>query len=103
MPQPPFGIRWVHVFEEDSAAGAVYRPDSAAIPLSRRPREQFELNADGSARIFLPGPGDRPQPVAATWRKDGDAIVVQGAGTRGGTALEYRIVERLPDRLLVGK
>ncbi|HKC42266.1 MAG TPA: hypothetical protein VKC64_00470 [Burkholderiales bacterium] len=103
MPQPPFGIRWVHVFEEDSAAGAVYRPDSAAIPLSRRPREQFELSADGSARIFVPAPDDRPQPVTATWREEGDVIVVQGPRARGGAALEYRIVERLPDRLVVEK
>jgi len=102
MPPPPFGIRWVHVFEEDSAAGAVYRPDSAAIPLSRRPREQFELNADGSARIFLPGPADRPQAVAGTWREEGGAIVVEGPRARGA-ALEYRIVERLPDRLLIEK
>jgi hypothetical protein len=103
MPQPRFGIRWVHVFEEDSAAGAVYRPDSAAIPLSRRPREQLELNADGSARVFLPGPGDRPKAVAATWRQEGDAIVVRRAAARGGAALEVRIVEQRPDRLLVRK
>jgi len=103
MPPPPFGIRWVHVFEEDSAAGAVYRPDSGAIPLSRRPREQFELSADGSARIFLPGPDDRPQAVTGTWREEGGAIVVLGPRARGGAALEYRIVERLPDRLLIAK
>jgi hypothetical protein len=102
MPQPPFGIRWVHVFEEDSPAGAVYRPDSPAIPLSRRPRESLELNADGSARLFLPGPADRPRTVAATWRQEGDAIVVRGAATRGAP-VEVRIVEQRPDRLLVGK
>ncbi len=100
---PPFGIRWVHVFEEDSAAGAVYRPDSSEIPLSRRPRAQLELNADGSARVFQCGPGDRPEAVAATWRKEGDAIVVRCAGARGGAALEVWIVEQRPDRLLVRK
>ena len=39
-----FTTRWVHVFEEDTAEGAVYRPEDDQIPLSRRPRERLEYS-----------------------------------------------------------
>jgi hypothetical protein len=59
--------RWVHVFEEDTPEGAVYRPEDDNIPLSRRPREQLQFAADGSVRVFMPGQDDRlvAQPAAA--------------------------------------
>ena len=83
-----FATAWVHVFEEDTAAGAVYRPEDADIPLSRRPRERLELHADGSARVFTAGPDDRPVGRPATWS---DA---------SGNA-DVRIIARSPDRLVV--
>lgn len=92
-----FGTRWVHVFEEDTPAGAVYRAEDDAIPLSRRPREQLELERDGTARLFVAGPDDRPAERPATWREDGDVIVV--SAREGGA--ELRIVERSPERLVV--
>lgn len=92
-----FGTRWVHVFEEDTPAGAVYRAEDDAIPLSRRPREQLELDRDGIARLFVAGPDDRPAERLATWREDGDVIVV--SAREGGA--ELRIVERSPERLVV--
>lgn len=92
-----FGTRWVHVFEEDTPAGAVYRAEDDAIPLSRRPREQLELRRDGSARLFVPGPADRPVEQPATWQEEGGVLVVRA---REGGA-ELRIVERSPTRLVV--
>jgi hypothetical protein len=92
-----FGTRWVHVFEEDTPAGAVYRAEGDAIPLSRRPREQFELRRDGSARLFAPGAADRPVEQAATWREEDGVLIVRA---RDGDT-EVRIVERSPERLLV--
>ena len=92
-----FGTRWVHVFEEDTAEGAVYRAEDDAIPLSRRPREQLELRRAGSAYLFVPGPDDRPVEQPATWREEGGVIVVHAR--EGGT--ELRIVERSPERLVV--
>jgi hypothetical protein len=91
------GTRWVHVFEEDTPAGAVYRREDAAIPLSRRPREQLELRPGGAARLFVPGPADRPVEQPATWREEGGLIVV--SAREGGA--ELRIVERSPERLVV--
>jgi hypothetical protein len=82
MPQPGDRLaatRWVHVFEEDTADGAVYRPEDADIPLSRRPREQIEFSPDGSARVFEGGPDDR--------------LVARRAAVR--------IIEQSPDRLVV--
>ena len=93
-----FGTRWVHVFEEDTLEGAVYRPDSADLPLSRRPREQIELSADGSARVTMPGPDDRPAPMRARWEKQGGEVSIRITGTG---AQELRIVSHSAGRLVV--
>jgi hypothetical protein len=96
-----FGRRWSHSFEEDSAAGRVYRPESWDFPLSRRPRESFVLESNGSAEIFAPGAADRPERQSASWTQDGDEIVIRAAkkGRRAGATL--RIVEHDPDRILI--
>jgi hypothetical protein len=91
-----FATRWVHVFEEDTAQGAVYRPEDGDIPLSRRPRERLELARDGSAKVFTPGPDDRHVAQPATWREDGGAVVIR---THDGG--ERRIVDRSPGRIVV--
>ena len=91
-----FTTRWVHLHEEDTAAGAVYRPLEGEIPLSRRPREQFDLSPGGSARLFTGSPDDRLAERPATWREDAGTT---GARTPG--AAEIRIIQRSPDRLVV--
>ena len=68
-----FATGWVHAFEEDTAEGAVYRPRGSKLPLSRRPRERLELDADGTARIFVQGPDDRYIEQPASWRDEGGA------------------------------
>jgi hypothetical protein len=98
--QSLFAQRWVHVFEEDTAEGAVYRPEDADLPLSRRPREVLELAPDGTAHVLVPGPDDRLQKQAARWSEEGNEVVIRSTGkTRG--AKEYRIVKRSPERLVV--
>ena len=91
-----YATRWVHVFEEDDADGAVYRPAEDKIPLSRRPRTQFELSADGSARVFVPGADDRPAGGPASWRDEDGTIVI-----RPDHGPELRVVKRSRDRLTV--
>jgi hypothetical protein len=93
-----FSTRWVHVFEEDTPEGAVYRPDSADLPLSRRPREQLELKADGSASVTMAGPDDRPAPIHAHWQEEGGEVSIR---TTGPAARELRIVSHSADRLIV--
>ena len=92
-----FATAWVHAFEEDTAEGAVYRPRGSKLPLSRRPRQRLELDADGTARIFVEGPDDRYIEQPASWREEDGAVVVRAR--EGGVAL--RIVDRSPDRLVV--
>ena len=87
---------WVHVFEEDTPEGATFRPEDADIPLSRRPRERFELRPDGSAVLMMGGPDDRPVEEPARWTREGSQIVVTA-----GDAERLRIVRQSPDRLIV--
>jgi hypothetical protein len=93
---PLFATTWVHVFEQDGGRGAVYRPETDPIPLSRRPRERLELSEDGSARVLAPGPDDRFVEQPATWSDEDDEIVVR---TQAGA--ELRIVDRSSSRLVV--
>lgn len=95
------GKRWVHAFEEDTSDGEVYRPDDENVPLSRRPREAFELNPDGTARVFRPAPDDRMTPTEASWTDEGDAVVLRAPAGSGSRSVQLRITEAGPDRLLV--
>ena len=92
-----FAKTWVHVFEEDTPAGATYRTEDSDIPLSRRPRERLVLAKDGSARILLPGPDDRFVEQAATWKKEGGTLVVRA--DKG--SVEMSIAQKAPDALIV--
>jgi len=92
-----FGTTWVHVFEEDTAEGAVYRPEDDDIPLSRRPRERIQLQPDGSARISVQGPDDRYVDQPATWKEEKGAVVIR----KGPGATPLRLVSQSPSRLVV--
>ena len=92
-----FGTTWVHVFEEDTAQGAVYRPEEDDIPLSRRARERIRLQADGSASVLVQGADDRPVEQPAKWREEGGVLVIE----RGKGAPSLRVVSHSPSRLIV--
>ncbi|MDQ6939655.1 MAG: hypothetical protein M3119_05800 [Verrucomicrobiota bacterium] len=92
---PLFATTWVHVFEEDTERGAVYRPEEDDIPLSRRPRERIQLRANGSATVQLSGADDRYVEQPAKWSKQGDSIVIQTGKQK------LRVVEQSPSRLVV--
>jgi hypothetical protein len=87
----------VHVFEEDTAEGAVYRPENADIPLSRRPRERLVLEPDGGAKIYTQGPDDRYVEQPAAWRDEGNTLVIRTR--QGGPVLH--VVEWSPSRLVI--
>jgi hypothetical protein len=86
----------VHVFEEDTQAGAVYRPEESDIPLSRRPRTVIELDRGGLARVYTGGPDDRRIASSARWRVSGGAIAIDRPG-----AAPLRVSSWAEDRLLV--
>lgn len=97
-----FATPWVHVFEEDSADGEVYRPEGSDIPLSRRPRRRLSFSPDGSARVALPGPDDRPRERPATWQQEGDDVVVRST-SEGGAEQVLHVSLQTPTRLIVKK
>jgi hypothetical protein len=99
--QQVFETRWVHAFEEDSAGGEVYRPETEDIPLSRRPRRRIALSPDGSARIGVPGPADRPVEMDATWNREGDEFVIRTKASGGRREEVLRVSVQSPTRLLV--
>lgn len=92
-----FSTTWVHVFEQDTAHTAVFRPEEGDIPLSRRPRRRIALRRDGTARLLIQGPDDRPVEHPALWTIEDEGIVVRA--TAG--LPEFLIVDRTPERLLV--
>jgi hypothetical protein len=91
-----FTTRWVHVFEEDTAEGAVYRPENDDIPLSRRPRERLELSADGTAKIITQGPDDRLIAKPATWTSG-----ARETASAAPSSADVVIVKKSPSRLIV--
>jgi hypothetical protein len=89
------------MFEEDTGAAAVYRPETADVPLSRRPRGRLALSPDGTARITVAGPDDRPIDKNAEWEREGDGVVVRARGERGSADQVLRVTIESPTRLLV--
>jgi hypothetical protein len=98
-----FAAPWVHLFEEDSADGELYRPDTGDIPLSRRPRRRLSFSPDGSVRVALPGPDDRLREEHASWQQEGDDVVVRSTSDRGGAEQVLRLSLQSPTRLIVRK
>jgi hypothetical protein len=95
-----FETTWVHVFEEDGAEGAVYRPEEGEVPLSRRPRQRLSFSPDGSARLVVGGPDDRSQELAARWTEEaGEITVTAESAARSFKTLRVRVMAS--DRLLV--
>jgi hypothetical protein len=98
---PVFRSRWIHAFEEDSAEGEVYRPETEAIPLSRRPRQRLELAPDGSARLWVPGADDRPRAGQARWHMEGEEIAVTLEAGDSRPEQVLRVSIQSPTRLVV--
>jgi hypothetical protein len=92
-----FATGWVHVFEEDTAEGAVYRPEDGDIPLSRRPRERIKLESNGTATLSTLGEDDRYVGRPATWKEQKGELIIRPKA--GGPAL--RIVDRRGDRWII--
>jgi hypothetical protein len=98
-----FRTRWIHVFEEDTADGEVYRPETEDVPLSRRPRRRFSLSPDGTARVLVAGPDDRFVEIPARWVTEGEPVPESAYRAAGKAGTVIRILERSPTRLVVSK
>ena len=89
------------MFEEDGGAAAVYRPETDDVPLSRRPRGRLTLSPDGTGRVTVGGPDDRPLDTRAEWKQEGDDLVVRAKGERGAADQVLQVTIDSPTRLLV--
>ncbi len=95
------GIRWIHLFEDDTPTGSVYRPDSTKIPLSRRPRRRFELHPDGTATLFTGGPDDRFESRPGVWRTNADGVVVTFPADPQRAEVRFRVADGSTSRLAI--
>ena len=59
------------------------------------------LSPDGTARVTVAGPDDRPIDTDAEWTREGDELVVRAKGERGGGDQLLRVSIEGPTRLLV--
>ena len=101
LPQKLIGKRWLHVFEEDGPEGEVFAPEDADLPLSRRPREGFELDEGGQARFYSSGADDRLTPTPAVWEEENGAVTLKTAAGARGNPIELRIVKMKANRLFI--
>ena len=97
-----FETRWIHVFEEDTPEGEVYRPETEDVPLSRRPRRRLSFSPDGTAHVEVPGPDDRPVEVEARWEAEGEPAAPAKRSAVTAQAV-IRIRDRSPTRIVVRK
>ena len=59
------------------------------------------LSPDGTARVTVAGPDDRPIDTDAEWTREGDELLVRGQVERGGADRVLRVSIEGPTRLLV--
>src|SRR5262245_10684830 len=94
---------WTHSFEEDEAGNVlVYRPTgSFPFPPSRRGRDTIVFGAGGGMTQLTPGPDDRPQPSAGTWKPVGMNRFAQTTGASSGPTIE--VIQFTTDLLKIRK
>jgi hypothetical protein len=94
--------RWVHSREEDSDAGVVFRPETYDFPLSRRPRDAFELEPDGKLVMGTPSPADSLDQTDGTWELKGNELQFS-TGFESAEEPKWQIVSVENDRLVLKK
>jgi hypothetical protein len=93
---------WVHSHEEDTDREMVFRPETFKFPPSRG-RASFELKPDGSLVEGGPGPDDRREARAGSWKLEGaDTLAFYGPSQPGPSRL-LRIRSASADRLVIMK
>jgi hypothetical protein len=88
--------RWLFSHEDEDGA-RVYRPRGSAFAPSRRPRDGFDIEADGTFRSYAPGAADASVASAGRWTLAApDRLAVTSAA--GGTRM-IEVVEAAPGLL----
>lgn len=90
--------RWLFSHEDDGGA-RVYKPRDSAFAPSRRPRDGFDIEADGRFRVLTPGSADASKARDGRWTATGAGLEV--AYDDGGPGLALEIVDAAPGELKV--
>jgi hypothetical protein len=90
--------RWLFSHEEDGAR--VYRPRDGRFAPSRRPRDGFDISADGAFRTYTPGPADAPVRSEERWTLTAPHRIAVG-GPDGAVTQTLQIVAAAPGLLKV--
>jgi hypothetical protein len=64
--------RWLFSHEEGGAR--VYRQRGERFAPSRRPRDGFDIEEDGTFRAWAGGPADAPVAAPGRWRAEGSRL-----------------------------
>jgi hypothetical protein len=93
---------WVHSHEEDTDREMVFRPKSFQFPPSRG-RSSFALGSDGTLLEGGPGPGDRGEESAGTWKLEDEDKLVFFRGSQATPMRTLRVKSATKDRLVIHK
>ena len=95
--------QWLHSREEDTGAQIVFRPSDYDFPLTRRPREIFELKSDGTLIKGTPSPSDSVEEKEGTWKIEGNNKLVFYSSPEGEPTETWKIASVDSDRLVLEK
>lgn len=91
---------WIHSHEEDEGDEAVFRPASYDFPLTRRPRESFELKAGGELVKNQPTASDSTSEAQGKWELEDDKVIFQ---SESGANQTKQIASCEEDKLVLKK
>jgi hypothetical protein len=94
---------WIHAFEEDTEATAVYRPADHPFGPARRPRERIAFHPDGTFVERRPAPDDRLREVRGRWEQRGPGRIAVTFPEGRGTPFDLTVLSRAGDRLVIAK
>jgi hypothetical protein len=96
---------WIHSYEEDSESEKVFRPSDYKFALSRRPREFFQLNQDGTLLSSDSFANDSPTFKSGNWaiEKDDKLIIYPNEKKLKTEAKELIIASIEKDKLILKK
>jgi hypothetical protein len=94
---------WLHSREEDTGAQIVFRPSDYDFPLTRRPREIFELRSDGTLIKGTPSAADSVESKGGRWKLEGGDKLVFYSSPGGEPVETWKIASVDNDRLVLEK
>ncbi|OYD82586.1 hypothetical protein [Azospirillum brasilense] len=98
---------WVHVSEEDTAEGKVYRPSTFPLPSKGGrggpAREEIRLMPDNTVEVRTIGPADPERTSRGRWRLEGGDRLAISFTEDPPETVSFQILSVQPDRLVLKK